>query len=46
MATLSGDMVINSPFLLTVAQSGRISIKSDIDFLERLTANDWKNSPT
>ena len=39
MATLSGDMVINSPFLLTVAQSGRISIKSDIDFLERSTAN-------
>jgi len=40
METFSGDMVINSPFLLTVAESGRISIKSDIDFLERLTAND------
>ena len=44
--TVSGATTTSSPFLLTVAESGLMSIRSEIDFLERFTASDWKNSPT
>ena len=45
-ATLSGETTCNTPFRLTVAESGQMSIRSEMDFLERFTASDWKNSPT
>ena len=36
--TSSGDTFWSSPFLSTLAKSGLISINSDIDFLDLLTA--------
>ena len=46
ISTSSGSIVTISPSRSTFANSGAISIRSLIDFLDFSTAIFWKNSPT